>query len=179
VDLQKNYYELFGLPVTFDLDPELLAERYRAVQSSVHPDRFAEADSRNRRLSLQYATLANEAFATLKSPLKRAIYLLQLHGRDVTQEGGEQLDPGFLMQQIELREALEEVDTSSVPEQELSQFRLRVREVIGELEADFVQCLDAAGGEDLDGGETAVRKMQFMHKLLQEADRVEERLLDL
>ena len=181
MDLQQNYFELFGLPVTFNVDLALLAERYRAVQGSVHPDRFADAGDRERRLSLQYATLANEAYATLKSPLKRAIYLMQLRGRDLAAEGtgGEQMDPAFLMQQIELREALEEIDTSSVPARDLAQLRTQVRSVLAELESEFVTALETRDKLSMDAAERAVRKMQFMHKLLQQTDRVEEKLLDL
>jgi molecular chaperone HscB len=179
VNLQKNFFELFNLPVSFQIDPDLLAERYRAIQSSVHPDRYANADKHELRLSLQYATLANEAVETLRSPLKRAIYLLQLNGIDITPEDkSDAVDTGFLMQQIEMREELEDV-ADREDSVALGKIRDEIGKVILSLETDFVEEIGQEDETSLKKAEALVRKMQFMHKLDQEADRIEERFLDL
>jgi molecular chaperone HscB len=104
LDFSRNHFELFGLPVGFALDRELLAERFRALQDAVHPDRFARASDQERRLSMQASTRVNEGFQVLKDPLQRALYLLGLHP-DPSAEAVPQ-DPGFLMEQMELRETL-------------------------------------------------------------------------
>lgn len=114
-DFSKNYFELFGLPVGFRLDTAQLAARYRELQKVVHPDRFAAADAGSQRLSLQGATLVNEAFATLKDPLKRAQYLLALRGVEQDPQKSTLNDPAFLMQQMELREALAAVSSAQDP----------------------------------------------------------------
>ena len=67
LDFSRNHFELFGLPVGFDMDRDLLAERYLALQAAVHPDRFASAPDQERRLSMQASTRVNEAFQTLKA----------------------------------------------------------------------------------------------------------------
>ena len=114
VDFSKNYFELFGLPVGFRLDKAALSERYRELQRVVHPDRFASGSDQERRISLQQATLVNEAFESLKDPLKRAQYLLQLNG--IHDEGRETTkDTAFLMEQMELREALAEARHQADP----------------------------------------------------------------
>ena len=61
IDLAANYFELFSLPICFDVDIGQLASRYRSLQSESHPDRFANADAQTRRRSVQFAALINEA----------------------------------------------------------------------------------------------------------------------
>ena len=70
--LTQNHFELFGFPLVFDIDQTQLAERYRELQRSLHPDRFANASEQERRVSVQKAAQVNEAFQTLKAPLARA-----------------------------------------------------------------------------------------------------------
>ena len=77
-DLSKDYFELFGLPVAFDIDSNDLAVRYRQLQRQFHPDRFASAPAAERRLSVQMTAQINAAFQTLKDPVARARYLLGL-----------------------------------------------------------------------------------------------------
>jgi len=179
VDLQKNFFELFNLPVSFQIDLDLLAERYRAIQSSVHPDRYVNADKSEIRLSLQYATLANEAVETLRSPLKRAIYLLGLNGIDIaSEELRSAMDAEFLMLQIEMREDLEDL-ASQQDAAGLVELKEKVDKITRSVENDFVSRIEQKDETSLAMAEASVRKMQFMHKLREEADRIEERFLDL
>ena len=104
----KNHFELFGLPVTFDVDVDDLASRYREMQRSVHPDRFANASDQDRRLSLQMTALINEAFQTLRDPVRRGRYLLNLRGVDLGDETDTSMNPAFLMEEMELRQQLDE-----------------------------------------------------------------------
>ena len=73
----------------------------------MHPDRFASAGDAERRASMQWTTRVNEAYRTLRSPVQRARYLLELEGVDVAFETNTAMPPDFLMRQMELREALE------------------------------------------------------------------------
>ncbi len=82
MNLNQNHFELFGLPARFAVDTAALEARYLELQREVHPDRFAAASQAEQRVSTQLATRVNEAYQTLKSPLKRAGYLLQLRGVD-------------------------------------------------------------------------------------------------
>lgn len=105
----QNYFELFQLPAQFDLDVDDLAQRHRTVITRVHPDQFAHKSAVEQRVALQIASLANQAHDTLKSPLKRAQYLLQLNAPELADtEARVQLPAEFLMQQMQWREALEE-----------------------------------------------------------------------
>lgn len=175
MDMTRNYFELLGLEQDFQVDQALLAERYRELQKQWHPDRFAHRSDRERRLAVQYTAHLNEALATLKSPLRRAQYLLLLAGRDTHGEGGAQLDPMFLMEQMELRERLAEVGGADDPEAELEQLAESTEAALRKLQTEFVTLYSQA---DLDGAETVVRKMQFMTKLQREIEAAEDRLLD-
>src|SRR5947209_6080946 len=102
-----NCFELFGLQPGFELDAKALEVAYREIQSRVHPDRFAHAGDAERRASLQWTTRVNEAYRVLKNPVQRASHLLSLHGVDVAFETNTAMPAQFLMQQMELRESLE------------------------------------------------------------------------
>src|SRR3954465_10642189 len=96
-----NHFELFGLPVRYEIDPAELDAAYRKLQGRVHPDRFVNATDAERRVAMQRATQGNEAYQTLKSPLGRATYLLSLRGHNVRSETRTDMEPGFLAQQLE------------------------------------------------------------------------------
>ncbi len=105
--LTSNFFELFGVAPAFALDLERLERSYRDIQSKVHPDRFVGASDAERRASMQAATRVNEAYRALKSPVRRAKYLLELNGVDLGFETNTAMPREFLMEQMELRERLE------------------------------------------------------------------------
>ena len=110
--LNPDFFALFGLTERFDLDLEALAKAYRAIQSSVHPDRFVRAMDADRRLAMQMSTHANEAFRTLNDPVQRALYLCSRHGVVVDTDRGAGLSLDFLEQQMHWRELLDEASGS-------------------------------------------------------------------
>ncbi len=103
-------FDVFAMPPAYDVDIPSLERQFRELSLRLHPDRFAQADARERRLSLEQSTALNEAYKTLKDPSRRAFYLLKLHGVDLDREdSGAQRDmpPEFLEEVMELREELE------------------------------------------------------------------------
>lgn len=106
--LQRNYFELMGLPIKFEVDLTLLDQHYRKLQSEVHPDRFVTAPANERLHSMQVATQANEAYQTLKNTTARARYLLQLNGVETLEESNTAMPSDFLMLQMEWREAIDD-----------------------------------------------------------------------
>lgn len=170
----NNYFELFGIPVSFEVDQELLSLRYRELQRVFHPDRFAGASDQEKRLSVQQAALINEALQTLKTPLPRARYLLELNGITLD-ESDTKMDPAFLMEQMELRESLAEVRGKDDPFSELN----RLRDRIESTERELVQTLQQlfSEGSELERGKDLIRRMQFIQRLLGEVDELEEDLV--
>lgn len=103
-----NHFDLFQMPARFAIDTAQLDAAYRELQGRVHPDKFAAASDAEKRVAMQWATRANEAYKTLKSPLRRAAYLCELHGIDLGIESNTTMPTAFLMQQMEWRESLDE-----------------------------------------------------------------------
>ena len=155
----KNHFELFGLTPAYALDAEHLDRAYRDIQARVHPDRFANSGDAERRASLQMTTEVNEAYRTLKSPVRRASYLLQLNGVDTGFETNTVMPPQFLMEQMEMRENLEDArDSASLGLLEkdlLSRKRT--------MEAQIAECID--GRHDYNSASDLVRKLMFLEKL--------------
>ncbi len=170
MDLKQNYFEVFDLPKDYSVDLKVLGQRFLNLQKEIHPDKFAGGSDQEKRLSMQYTTLANTANETLKSPLKRAIYMLELAGRDI--EHNPQLPPEFLMKQISLREDLDDIEDGDLDA--VDAFKAQVSGEMRELEANFA----ATVNDDLAQAETLVYEMQFMNRLLQAAKQLEEKMLD-
>jgi molecular chaperone HscB len=168
--LSQGHFELFGLEPAFALDAERLERAYREIQSRVHPDRFAHAGDAERRASLQWTTRVNEAFQVLKNPVKRASHLLELHGVDVAFETNTAMPPEFLMQQMELRERLEEAKEARA----LDALRDEMRETKTGLEKQIAGKIDVA--KDYKAAADLVRKLQFLHRLDEEIDEAYEAL---
>jgi molecular chaperone HscB len=102
----EDAFSLFGLARQFTVDGAELDRRFRELSRQLHPDRFARAEPRERRLSLERATRLNDAYRSLKDWRLRAAYLLKLAGTDPFVEGRTYADPDFLEEQLEWREAL-------------------------------------------------------------------------
>ena len=160
----KNHFELFGLTPAYALDIESLERSYREIQSRIHPDRYAHAGDAERRASMQWTTRVNEAYRTLKSPVQRAKYLLEMNGVDVQFETNTQMPSAFLLQQLELREALAGAKQPKALDALLAEVRQQQRL----LEDALVQLIDAR--KDYAAAASEVRKLMFLDKLAAQID---------
>lgn len=168
----KNHFELFQMPVMFEIDTQQLDAAYREVQGRVHPDKFVTATDAEKRVAMQWATRANEAYQTLKNPLKRAMYLCELNGVDLATESNTHMPAAFLMQQIEWREALDQArDTKN--QSALEQLENELIQKRDGLLSLVTQHLNAAQYND--AGEQ-VRQLMFVEKFGDEVGRVFELL---
>ncbi len=167
MDLTADFFSLFDLPRIFRLNLSELDSRYRDVQARVHPDRFASAPEAERRLSMQWATRANEAYMTLKKPLERAKYLLELAGHDLQAESNTAMPADFLMEQMEWREAVMEARAGG-DHHELERLFLRLTDDIGGRYEEVAGLLDDA--QDYTAVTDRVRRLMFLEKLLFEID---------
>ena len=166
--LTVNFYELLGLPQQFALDGGTLAQHWRDLQSQVHPDNFANASEADKRLAMQVATRVNEAYQTLKQPLKRAQYLCEQHGVALGLENNTAMPPAFLMQQMEWRESLSALAAADSASQEAALLALQ-----NEVDQDWQGQLAVLAGQlDIDKNYTAaaqtIRQLLFVEKFAQD-----------
>ena len=167
MDLRADHFSLFGLSRGFRLDLSDLDSRYRDIQAQVHPDRFANASDAERRMSMQWATHANEAYQTLKKPLERAKYILHLAGHDIKAESNTAMPADFLMEQMEWREAVMDARNGG-DHHELEHLHNRLRSDVKNRYEELAQLLDDAG--DHAQATDRVRRLMFLEKLLYEID---------
>ena len=173
VDLSKNYFELFDLPSSFDLDVTDLATRYRDLQRRFHPDRFASASEPERRLSLQLTAQINAAFQALKDPVARARYLLGLRGVSTDEDTDTLMDSAFLMEQMELRESLAEVRGATDRSALLDTLRQRAEGDFAARSARLSACLSENTEAARQQARNLVREMQFLQKFVHEVEELE------
>jgi molecular chaperone HscB len=156
----QNHFELFNLPARFNVDTSALDAAYREVQSRVHPDRFVGATDAEKRVAMQWATRANEAYQTLKNPMKRAQYLCEINGADLKTESNTAMPAQFLMQQMEWREELgdaraaRDADALDALDAQVKRERKQRLEAIGKE-------LDAG---DFEAAAQGVRALMFLEK---------------
>ncbi|CAK4066620.1 co-chaperone HscB [Vibrio sp. 16] len=169
-----NYFELFGLPSQFKLDGSLLSSQFRELQKQFHPDNFATASERDRLMAVQKAAEINDAYQVLKSPISRAEYLLAENGVEIRGEQQTMQDPMFLMEQMELREELEDIASHSDSEEALFNFDAKVSKMFKQhlslVEQELNDALWLKAAE-------RVRKLKFIAKLKNEIELVEDKLL--
>jgi molecular chaperone HscB len=167
IDLSRNHFELFGVPERFAVDPEALERTYRALQTEVHPDRYATANDTERRLALQMSAHVNEAYRALKDPVDRAQYLLSLHGVETFSGPDSALPYEFLERQLERREAASEAadmrDSAA-----LERLQEDIREEHAALERELAVILDRDSAWS--AAPALVREMKFLDKLAADID---------
>jgi len=164
--LRQDFFSLFGLPRQQGLDAGRLELLYRDIQSKVHPDKHAHLADSDKRLAMQWATHVNEAYQTLKDPLRRARYLLQLAGHDVRLETNTAMPAEFLVAQMELREAVSEAKDAGDAET-LDELHRRLKK---ESRAEYALLQEALDTHALERAGELVRQLMFQEKLLQEID---------
>lgn len=102
-----NYFEFFGLPVAPRIDRAALKRTFYANSKRFHPDFHTLADAGTQDDALEQSTLNNQGFKVLDDDDRRLRHLLEL--RDALgEEGSNKLPQAFLMEMMELNEALAE-----------------------------------------------------------------------
>jgi len=160
----QNHFELFNLPKQFAVDADALNSAYRDVQNRVHPDKFVNATDAEKRVAMQWATRANEAYQTLKHPQKRAQYLCELNGVDLQTESNTAMPMAFLMQQMEWREELGDARAAKDSDA-LESLDEQLRQARKQQLAQIEQQIDAG---DFHAAAQGVRALMFLEKFGEE-----------
>ncbi len=174
-----DHFQVLGVQRRFDLDEADLERRYRDLSRIVHPDRYARADARARRASLSRSVQLNQAWKTLRDPVRRAEYLLELAGIEVGgEEGTRRAGPDgqkervpvpqeLLMEVLELREALLEA-RSDGQDDRVAALAADVRGRKTAAMAAVAQALSGEGPSDLDRAARELVAVRYLDRFLDE-----------
>lgn len=163
--IDDDDFTLFDLPRGFVLDATALAQRWRALQTEVHPDRFAAQGAAAQRVAMQWAVRVNEAYQRLKDPLARATYLCELAGHRLDPHDNQALPPAFLTQQMEWREALADASTADDVNTLDADVSSQLQQLRAEVQADLDERHDAAAAVP------KLRRWMFLARLREEIER--------
>jgi molecular chaperone HscB len=164
MNLQSTDFELFAVPAQFAQDRTELDARWKELQRQAHPDKFAHEAAAAQRIAMQWSVRINEAYERLKAPINRAAYLCELNGAKIDAERNTAMPAEFLMQQMELRESLEEATTQENLDQISQQALMILREMLSKVE----QQLNAKNYTE---AAQTVRALMFIEKFQADLDK--------
>lgn len=159
---QVDHFRRLGLKASFDLPAGDLDRLYFDLLRHLHPDRFATRSAKEKTISQLQATAINEAYETLKEPLKRADYLVHLRGTEVLPEGCNLInDQALLIETMELREALAEATTAE-----------QVDALSARADDDIRRCIEQLSklfdDDDIEGACRLTTRLKYLKKLAEE-----------
>ena len=169
--MKDEYFSLFELEPSFNIDLANLESNYRSLQSASHPDRFVTATNADKLASMHTATLANEAYLTLKNPANRAKYLLSLQGIDAIKETNTHMPADFLMQQMEWREAIDDAKSAN-DVAALESLLNEMQQAAKALQTQLVSLMDDK--KDYVLATDVTRKLIFIDKVSADIDKIIE-----
>jgi molecular chaperone HscB len=172
MNLADNDFVLFGLPERFALDRADLDARWRQLQASAHPDKFAAEGAAAQRAAMQWSVRINEAYRRLREPLTRAAYLCELRGAPIEANTNTAMPADFLMQQMSWREALDDAGN----EAEVAALESEVRTTEQALLDQLATLLDEHHTADV--AAERVRALMFIARFRTEVQRRLETLID-
>ncbi len=176
-DLTKSYFELFNLDTTFDLDLDDLESRFRKLQKEFHPDRFVTVSEQERRIAMQLTAQINEAYQTLIKPLSRGSYMLKLEDINVNDETDTKMDASFLMEQMELREQLDELKNKKHQEKQIQNLTETIKSSQTKIINELQVCFKTTTGESLMRARNLVRELQFFEKMASQLEELDDEYL--
>lgn len=168
-----NPFATLGVEARFDLDLGAVEKTHRELSRALHPDRYASAGASERREALSKAVEVNEAWRVLRDPIRRAEALLALRGLALSEGREPKAAPEFLMEMLEMREALGEArearDLAAVHRMARA-IDERSRAVQADLAAGF------GSGAALEPLAAKVGELRFYRRFLDEVSAIEDEL---
>src|SRR5215467_1375797 len=120
-----NYFEVFGLPEVLGIDLTSLEKTFHDLSRKYHPDYYTTASASEKTQSVRMTALLNDAYRTLRHPVRRVEYLLSIHG---LKADGSKVPQSLLMEVFEINEQLEEVKAGRATVEEADSLRAQIKE---------------------------------------------------
>ena len=112
-----NYFEVFGLPKVLNIDLQTLERKFHELSRKYHPDYFTTAAPEERQQALEVTATLNDAYRTLRHPVQRVEYLVNLEG---FKPDGSKVPRSFLMEVFEINEQIEEVKAGGATSEQIA-----------------------------------------------------------
>jgi molecular chaperone HscB len=156
-----DYFEVFGLPRALGIDLAALEKVFHELSRKYHPDYFSTASAAEKTQAVRMTALLNDAYRTLRQPIRRVEYLLSLYG---LKSDGSKVPQALLMEVFEINEQLEEVKAGRASVEEKDSLRAQIKEKRERFDAELQQ---AAGDWDqlINSGAADEKKKQHLSKL--------------
>src|SRR5689334_8273098 len=120
-----DYFDVFGLPRILGLDLAALEKIFHELSRKYHPDYFSTATPTEKTQAVRMTALLNDAYRTLRHPVRRVEYLLSLYG---LKSDGSKVPQALLMEVFEINEQLEEVKAGRSSVEEIDSLRAQIKE---------------------------------------------------
>jgi len=154
-----NYFEVFGLPRVLSIDLQALEKAFHQLSRRYHPDYYTTAAAAERQQALQMTATLNDAYRTLKNPVRRVEYLLNLEG---FKPDGSKVPKSFLMEVFEINERLDELKSGRADAAEISALKTEIAGRAADFEAQLQTASDDWDALTTSGAEETKRKAQLM-----------------
>ena len=151
-----NYFELYDLPVSFHPDAAVLKSRFYELSRRYHPDRFTQGSGPEMTEALRMAAMNNDAYKTLKSPERTMAYILKMNGL-LADEEKYNLPPDFLMEMMDLNEALSDYEMDETNDGA----RQQAQQAIDEQRKEWEHAIAPLEQQFAEGGQTEALLMQI------------------
>ena len=174
-ELAKDYFALFGMTKSFQIDLGALEERYRLLQRQSHPDMHASGDPMEKRIALQYSGYVNQAYSTLRDANRRAFYLLELGGFAENEVNSFPVDEEFLFEQMMLRDRISDLDDCDDALSVIEEVTSRLGLLQSDAEANFLRFYQQ---DKLEKAAPFANCLQYLFKIKEELDRSELKILE-
>jgi molecular chaperone HscB len=129
-----NYFELFGLPIGFQVDTKKMRAAFMDIQRASHPDKFTQSNEFEQEEALEKSAIANKAFTLLQNPSAILPYVLEIKGFLEADEKYA-LSPDFLMEMMELNEAWMDADDKVSKQEVLTKVKNIENEIFSPIQA--------------------------------------------
>src|SRR5881296_1068401 len=120
-----DYFEVFGLPRLLGIDTLVLEKTFHNLSRKYHPDYFTTASPSEKTRAVRMTALLNDAYRTLRNPVRRVEYLLSLYG---FKPDSSKVPQALLMEVFEINERLEEVKAGRASVEEADSLRAQIKE---------------------------------------------------
>ncbi|XP_073322038.1 iron-sulfur cluster co-chaperone protein HscB [Pagrus major] len=168
-DEGTSFFKIMDCDHTFTLDTQKLQKRYLQLQRSLHPDNFSQKSAKEQEYSEIQSALVNKAYKTLLKPLSRGLYMLELEGMPVEEGTDSSADSEFLMELMEINEALDEAQTPEAANRIGQDTKGKLADLTKEIDAALLK-------GDLQTAKALLAQMKYYANI---EEKVKEKLSDL